>query len=88
MTTQTVVLNNGRLITCFVVAQKSFRYDAMSIQITKVLDLEGAIYKSKSAEVPYRFVYEEIVRNDVVIYARFMGRDNISRNYPWAKEIL
>jgi len=71
----------------YVVSQKSFMYDAITIQITKVLDLrpESIQFKGNYAEVEYRYIYEEISNDtDMVEYSRFMGKDNIDRNYKWA----
>jgi len=60
-----------------VVAQMSYKYDAMSIQISKV-KVEGEI----------KYVYEEINHEDEVQICRYMGENNIRRSYPWAVTLL
>jgi len=61
-----------------VVAQMSYKYDAMAIQISKV-KVEGEI----------RYVYEEVdVHTDEVIMCRYMGESNIRKNFPWAVTLL
>jgi len=59
----------------------------MSIQISKVLDMEAITFGKEAATVPYKWVYEEIDDNDFVTYARYMDEKNIKRNYPWAREM-
>jgi hypothetical protein len=80
-------LNDGRRPELYVVGQKSFKYDAMSIQISKVLDLDHVTIGKEAASVPYKWIYEEIDNSDFVIYARFMDEVNIKNNYPWSKEM-
>jgi hypothetical protein len=58
----------------------------MDIQISKVIDMEKLELTSCGAIAPYRFIYEEISKDDAVIYARFMGIDNITDNFAWALE--
>jgi len=61
-----------------VVSQKYRAYDALTIQISKTIFcyLDG---------VPvYRYVYEEIDENDMVVYARYMDERNIREHYKWA----
>jgi hypothetical protein len=61
-----------------VLGQLTYKYDAMTIQISKV-----------KAEDEVKFVYEEITNDtDEVTYARYMGESNIRRNYPWAVTLL
>lgn len=61
-----------------VVAQMSYKYDALAIQISKV-KVEGEI----------KYVYEEISnKTDEVITCRFMGENNIRKSYPWAVTLL
>jgi hypothetical protein len=55
----------------------------MDIQISKVIDTENLELTSCGAVAPYRYIYEEI-SNNAVIYARFMGEDNIANNFKWA----
>lgn len=87
MIKQQFVFNDGSRPELYVVNQKSFKYDAMSIQISKVLDMETIIFGKEAATVPYKWVYEEIDNNDFVIYARYMDEENIKRNYPWTREM-
>lgn len=72
----------------YVVASEYHKYEAMTIQISKVLDMDNAILRTNHAEIPYRYVYEEVNSDDFVQYARFMGEDNIRRNYPWALKMM
>jgi hypothetical protein len=58
----------------------------MDIQISKVIDTENLEITSCGAIAPYRYIYEEISKDDAVIYARFMGVDNIANNFKWALE--
>ena len=84
MMKQTFALNDGSRPELFVVDQKSKRFDAMSIQISKVLDLDNVRLGDKEATVGYRYVYEEINHDDMVTYARFMDLRNIKEHYRWA----
>ena len=59
----------------------------MSIQISKVRDLDHVTIEKEAASVPYKWIYEEIDSNDFVTYARFMDESNIKKNYPWSKEM-
>ena len=86
---QQFVLNDGSKPTLEVVKQKSHRYDGLDIQISQVLDfsnyelcdIDGEFAKVK---VSCRYIYEEIdPSEDSVIYARYMGVDNINKFYPW-----
>jgi hypothetical protein len=58
----------------------------MDIQISKVIDTENWEIASCGAVAPYRYIYEEISKDDFVIYARFMGENNITNNFKWALE--
>ena len=72
--------NSDEQIQLPVLAQMSYKYDAQSIQISKVKEPE-------TNEV--KFVYEEITNDtDEVVYARYMGEENIRNNYPWAVTML
>ena len=84
---QTFALNDGTTPTLEVVTQKSQQYDSLAIQITKVLDTDSIIYNKECAVIQYRWIYEEINRDDMVVYARFMGREEILKNYKWTKEM-
>lgn len=84
---QQFALNDGTRPTLTVVAQKSQQYDSLAIQISKVLDMDSIIYNKECAVVQYRWIYEEIDRSDMVVYARFMSREEIIKNYPWTKEM-
>lgn len=68
-----------------VVSQCSHKYDSMSIQLSKVLDEENTFYEKKGAVIPYKYIYEEIDRDDLVIYTRFYSLDQIKKCYKWAK---
>ena len=81
---QTFKLNNGSILTLPVIDQRSKRFDAMDIQISKVIDTENFELTSCGAIAPYRYIYEEIAKDDAVIYARFMGEANIAKNFKWA----
>jgi hypothetical protein len=86
MIKQTFRLNDGSTPTLPVVSQKSKCFDEMDIQISKVIDTEKWELTSCGAVAPYRYIYEEISKDDAVIYARFMGEDNIANNFKWALE--
>ena len=86
---QQFILNDGTRPTLEVVKQKSHHYDSLDIQISQVLDfsnydlceVDGEV---ATVKVKCRYIYEEINPvEDSVIYARYMGIDNIKRNYPW-----
>lgn len=63
-----------------VISQMSYKYDAQTIQISKVKDPDTNAV---------RFVYEEIENGtDTVMLCRYMGEDNIRNNYPWAVTML
>lgn len=77
---QQFVFNDNSRVQLPVIAQMSYKYDAQTIQISKVKDPD-------TNEI--RFVYEEITNDtDEVVYARYMGEDNIRNNYPWAVTLL
>jgi hypothetical protein len=86
MIKQTFRLNDGSTPTLPVINQRARCFDAMSIQISKVIDTENLELTSCGAMAPYRYIYEEISKDDFVIYARFMGEDNIANNFKWALE--
>jgi hypothetical protein len=86
MMKQTFRLNDGSTPTLPVISQKSKCFDEMNIQISKVIDTENLELMSCGAVAPYRYIYEEISKDDLVIYARFMGVDNITNNFKWAFE--
>ena len=81
---QTFRLNDGSTPTLPVLGQKSKRFEAMDIQISKIIDIDNLELTSCGALAPYRYIYEEISKDDAVIYARFMGKDNIIKYYKWA----
>lgn len=86
MMKQQFAFNDGSRPEYFVVSQRSKRYDSLSIQITKVLDLEAVIFGRAEAHVPYLWIYEEIDNDtDMLIYGRVMGELNIKQNYDFAK---
>lgn len=77
---QQFVFNDNSKVQLPVLAQMSYKYDAQTIQISKVKDPD-------TNEI--RFVYEEITNDtDEVVYARYMSEDNIRNNYPWAVTLL
>jgi hypothetical protein len=86
MIKQTFRLNDGSTPTLPVISQKSKCFDEMDIQISKVIDTENLELTFCGAVAPYRYIYEEISKDDAVIYARFMGVDNIAHNFKWALE--
>ncbi|MDR0583582.1 MAG: hypothetical protein LBG57_04445 [Treponema sp.] len=86
MTRQTFRLNDGSTLTMPVISQKSRCFEEMDIQISKVIDTENLELMCCGAIAPYRYIYEEISKDDFVIYARFMGKDNIANNFRWALE--
>ncbi|MDR0584588.1 MAG: hypothetical protein LBG57_09615 [Treponema sp.] len=81
MIKQTFHLNDGSTPTLPVVSQQSKCFDEMDIRISKVVDTENLELMSCGAVAPYRYIYEEISRDDMVIYARFMGKENIASNF-------
>lgn len=77
---QQFVFNDNSKVQLSVLAQMSYKYDAQTIQISKVKDPD-------TNEI--RYVYEEISNDEyVVVYCRYMGEDNIRNNYPWAVTLL
>lgn len=77
---QQFVFNDNSKVELSVIAQMAYKYDAQTIQISKVKDPD-------TNEI--RFVYEEITNDtDEVMYARYMSEDNIRNNYPWAVTML
>lgn len=82
-------MNDGTRQTYTVVGIKSQKYEAMTIQISKVVDTRNGFKLTKDgAYYPFGYIYEEIDNDDFVTYCRFMGEDNIKRNYPWARELF
>jgi hypothetical protein len=86
MMKQTFRLNDGSNLTLPVIRQTSKCFDEMDIQISQVVDVDHLELTSCGAVAPYRYIYEEISKDDTVIYARFMGIDNIAHNFKWALE--
>jgi hypothetical protein len=84
MMKQTFTLNDGSTLTLPVVRQISKHFDEMDIQISQVVDIEHMELTSCGAVAPYRYIYEETSKDDAVIYARFMGQENIAANFGWA----
>lgn len=75
---QTFAFNDGSKPTLNVLGQLTYKYDAMTIQISKV-----------KVENEVKFVYEEVTNDtDEIKYARYMDQSNIRRNYPWAVTLL
>jgi len=73
------VFNDGARPKLTVAQTVSKKFDAMTIQISKV------VHYYVDMVPQFRYVYEEIDNNDFVQYARYMGLDNIRRNYKWAE---
>ena len=86
MIKQRFSLNDGNTPTLPVILQKSKSFEALDIQISKVVDTENLELTSCGAVAPYRYIYEEISKDDAVLFARFMGKDNIAANFKWALE--
>lgn len=90
MTKQRFALNDGTYPELIVIAQKSKSIPSVGIayQISKVVDLDNVISVDKDGvKFGCRYIYEEIdLATDSVKYARYMGIDNIKRNYKWALE--
>jgi hypothetical protein len=84
MMKQTFKLNDGSSLTLPVIRQISKNFDAMDIQISQIVDTDHLELTSCGAVAPYRYIYEEISKDDAVIYARFMGEDNIAAHFGWA----
>ena len=77
---QTFAFNDNTRVEMTVLAQMSYKYDAMSIQISKVKEPE-------TNEVKY--VYEEITNDtDEVQYCHYMSENGIRQQYPWAVHML
>lgn len=88
-TKQTFRFNDGTSPRLIVVGQTSKLYsNGISIQITKTLNPDDITLTSDGGFIPYQFVYEEINSEDVVTYARYMGVENIIKNYPWAMRVV
>ena len=82
MTQQQFVLSDGTKPKLHVALQKSRNYPATMIgyQISQVVVIEDQ-------KALYKWIYEEIdLSTDFVIHARYMGEDNIRKNYPWVFE--
>lgn len=89
MIQQQFALNDGTKPKLWVVSQKSKNYPStmLGYQISKVLDTDNITLDADCCKIPYRYIYEEIDLNtDCVTYARYMGEDNIRKNYPWVFE--
>ncbi len=84
MMKRTFALNDGSRQELFVVDQKSKRYDAISVRISKVLDLDNVRIRDEEAIVGYRYIYEEINQDGMATYARFMDIRTIKEYYEWA----
>jgi hypothetical protein len=67
-----------------VVAQTSKKIGATYIQLSRVLDMNSITYGKDEAVLPYRYIYEEIDKDDMVVYTHFWGKDQIKKIYKWA----
>lgn len=82
-------MNDGTRQKYMVVDHKYMKSGMLTIQISKVIDTRDVYKLTKDgAYYPFGYIYEEIDENDFVTYCRFMGKDNIERNYPWAKDLF
>ena len=83
-------LEDGYSVNCYVIGMTSKKFDDITIQISKVVpisDFSKAVPAEDGLLIPYRYIYEEIDKNDFVIYCRFMGIDHIKKNYKWASTL-
>lgn len=77
MLQQRFMLNDGSKPLLNVVRVASRTYESLTIQISQVLHYYVDM-------VPhYRYVYEEINKEDMVVYARYMGEEHLREQYPW-----
>jgi len=84
MIKQTFALNDNTKPEHYVVNQGSFKYESgMSVQISQVLDLESEdnVFGDVTAAIHYKWIYEEINKDDEVIYARYMDIKQIKEHY-------
>jgi hypothetical protein len=89
MLTEKFVLNDHSKPELMVIAQTHKEYDALTVQLTRVVDLDNVI-SIKNGEVTFgsRFIYEEISLEGLVTYARYMCESQISSNYPEMYKLL
>lgn len=86
---QQFVLNDGSRPTLEVVKQRSHREGDIDIQISQVLDFNNYTLckvdeNIATVTVACRYIYEEInPSQDSVIYARYIGLNQIKRWHPW-----
>ena len=78
MTKQTFVFNDGTRATKEVHRQVSKKFDAFTVQISRV-------FWYFIGRVPqWRYIYEEIDNTeDSVIYAHYVSEENVRKSYPW-----
>jgi hypothetical protein len=91
MMKQQFALNDHTKPELFVVKQRSLKYEALSIQISAVINLERdpIDFDEDQVTLPLRYIYEEISNDsDIVMYARYMSVDNIRDNYSWFFDAL
>lgn len=83
MIQQQFVLNDGSKPALFVVRQQSYKYDAMAIQISEVLDMNNIHHNEHHSIIHHCYIYEEINHDDMVQYATYMSIDQINKYYKW-----
>ena len=77
MLQQRFTLNDGSKPLLHVVRSASRTYESLTIQISQVLHYYVDM-------VPhYRYVYEELNKEDMVVYARYMGEEHLREQYSW-----
>lgn len=84
---QTFIFNDDTNKTFEVVGQKSKKFDAMTIQISKIVNPDDMVITEKGAFIPFSYIYEEISDEDFVIYTSKYSYESVCKYYPWAKNI-
>ena len=76
MMKQWSVMNDGMQKEMMVVEQKSVKLDAMCIQISKVVDENNYEMDYEHIRFGFKYIYEEIDNNDMVVYSHFIEERN------------
>lgn len=77
-------MNDGSLPTLDAIRIKSKAFDGLGIQISEVLDYNKMeINNNGTVTIETRFVYEEIDRDDSILYCHYISRASVECLYSW-----
>lgn len=82
-------MNDGTDKKLRVLGSRYHKYDAMTIQISKVIDENNPEIRKDGIFYQFKYVYEEIDnKTDFVQYTHYMSPENLKKNYPWCRDLF